>query len=261
MTDATTTSPRLCYHRPNPQASLRLFCFPYAGGRNLIFRGWQEGLPAAVEVCPVELPGRGRRLREPPFTKLTTLVEATAEAILPLLDKPFAFFGHSMGAMISFELARRLRREHAPTPVHLFVSGRRAPHIPDTDPPTYDLPEPEFLDELRRLNGTPQEVLEHAELIQLMMPLLRADFEVVQTYRYTPGPPLDCPITAFGGLHDVEVPREYLEAWRDYTAAGFTLRMMPGDHFFLHTAQRLLLQVLAQELQRLASLAGRGPRP
>jgi medium-chain acyl-[acyl-carrier-protein] hydrolase len=247
MTDATT-SPKLCYHRPIPEAALRLFCFPYAGGRDLIFRGWQDGLPRTVEVCPVELPGRGRRLRERPLTQLTALVEATAEGLLPLLDKPFAFFGHSMGAMISFELARLLRKEHGVMPVHLFLSGRRAPHVPDTDPPTYDLPEAEFLKELRRLNGTPQEVFENAELIELMMPLLRADFEVVETYRYVSGPPLDCPITAFGGLQDVEVSREYLDGWRNYTTAAFTLRMMQGDHFFLNMAQCSLLQILAQEL-------------
>ena len=226
----------------------------------MIFRGWQERLPRTVEVCPVELRGRGRRLHEPPFTRLTTLIEATAEGLLPLLDKPFAFFGHSMGAMISFELARLLRKEHGLMPLHLFVSGRRAPHVPESDPPTYNLPDAEFLKELRRLNGTPQEVLEHTELIELMMPLLRADFEVVQTYHYAPGPPLDCPITAFGGLQDVEVRREYLDGWHNYTTVAFTLRMMPGDHFFLHTAQRLLLQILAQELQRIASVVGRGQR-
>jgi medium-chain acyl-[acyl-carrier-protein] hydrolase len=249
------TNPRPSARWPNSQARLlRLFCFPYAGGSsNLIYRGWQEGLPESVEVCPVELLGRGRRLRETPFTRLMPLVEAIAGEILPRLDKPFAFFGHSMGATIGFELARLLRREHCPTPVHLFVSGHRAPHIPMTEPPTYNLPEPEFLEELRRLNGTPQEVLEHPELIQMLMPLLRADFEVVQTYTYTAAPPLDCPITAFGGLQDVEVPSEYVAAWRDHSAAAFTLRMLPGGHFFLHTSRSLLLHALAQQLRQLTN--------
>jgi medium-chain acyl-[acyl-carrier-protein] hydrolase len=253
----TQNGQRLFQQRANPQARMRLFCFPYAGGRDLIFRGWQEELPSFVEVCPVELPGRGRRLREAPFTRLTALVEDLGRDIVPYLDKPFAFFGHSMGAMISFELAQLLRREQGMTPAHLFVSGRRAPHVPEQSPTTYNLPEPEFLEELRRLNGTPREVLEHAELIQLTLPLLRADFEVVQTYDYKPLPPLSCPLTAFGGLQDVEVRREYLEAWRECTTGPFTLRMMPGDHFFLHTTRRLLLQVLAQQLQQTAVSLGR----
>jgi len=147
-----------------------------------------------------------------------------------------------------------LRREHGPGPVHLFVSGRRAPQVPDPDPPTYNLPEPEFLEELRRLNGTPKAVFEHPELMQLMIPILRADFELVQTYMYLPEPPLDCPISAFGGLQDEDVTREHLEAWRDQTTASFSLQMFPGDHFFLHTAQAFLLQTIACKLQPVRSL-------
>src|SRR2546421_132109 len=146
--------PRL---QSNPEANLRLFCFPYAGGSSRLFYRWQEGLPASVEVVPVELPGRGMRLSQPPFANLRPMVQAIVEAIAPRLDKPFAFFGHSMGALISLELARALRREHGREPVHLFVSGRRAPHLPETLPPMHDLPEAEFIEGLRGLNGTPPE--------------------------------------------------------------------------------------------------------
>jgi medium-chain acyl-[acyl-carrier-protein] hydrolase len=239
--------------RPNSRAGLRLFCFPYAGGRAAIFRQWPDSLPTTVEMYAVEYPGRGARLTEPPLTRITCLVQAAADALLPYLDKPFVFFGHSMGAMISFELARWLRQEQSLGPVQLFVSGRRAPHSPNTDRPTYDLPDDEFLEELRRLNGTPKEVLDHAELMRLILPIVRADFEAIQTYRYLPGAPLDCPITAFGGLGDQEVNREHLEAWREHTTAGFALRMFPGDHFFLHTAQRVLLQTLSQDLHQLVA--------
>jgi medium-chain acyl-[acyl-carrier-protein] hydrolase len=166
-----------------------------------------------------------------------------------------------MGAIISFELARHLRREHGCDPLHLFVSGRQAPQIPDMQPRIYDLPEAEFLVELRRLNGTPAEILEHPELIQLVLPLLRSDFELVQTYTYSDDYPLNCPITVFGGLQDKEVSREQLEAWRKQTTGSLSLQTLPGDHFFLHTAQPLLLRMLALQLSRLASGTERAPRP
>lgn len=244
-----TPTPWLPYFKPNAEARLRLFCFPYAGGGAAIYRKWSAELPRSVEVCPVQIPGRGSRSKERPFTRLMPLVEAAAQALLPYLDKPFVFFGHSMGGMMSYELAQDLRLKHGLQPLQLFVSGRRAPHIRgEFDPKTYDLPEAEFLAEVRRLNGTPKEALEHPELMELIGPLLRADFEVCQTYTYRPAPPLDCPITAFGGLQDFEVKRDHLEAWREYTTSSFLLRMLPGDHFFLNSSQALLLRVLSQEL-------------
>ncbi len=240
----------------NPQAALRLFCFPYAGGNAQIYRQWAAALPATVEVCPVQLPGRGNRLQEAPFTKLTDVVQYVTAAIAPYLDKPLAFFGHSMGALISFELARSLRRTHNVEPVHLFVSGRRAPQIPRTRPAIDQLPEAELIAELRRLNGTPREVLANAELMQLMLPTIRADFAVVRSYEYNTEAPLNCPITALGGLQDEDVPREQLEGWREQTNAACTVRMFAGDHFFLHAAEPLLLRVLARDLQQLANTLG-----
>ncbi|BAZ22553.1 thioesterase [Kalymmatonema gypsitolerans NIES-4073] len=239
--------------QPNPQASLRLFCFPYAGGSSLIFRTWSHSLPTTVEVCPMELPGRGTQMKLPAFTQLQPLVQAIAPVLLPHLDKPFAFFGHSMGALVSFELARLLRKEYNITPVHLFVSARLAPQIPDPKPPVHALPEPEFKEELRRLNGTPEAVLQNAELMQLLVPILRADFAVLETYVYTTEPPLNCPITAYGGSEDEEASYDELQAWQKQTNATFSLQMFTGDHFFLHSAQSLLLQSLSQELHRITS--------
>jgi medium-chain acyl-[acyl-carrier-protein] hydrolase len=226
---------------------MRLFCFPYAGGGVHAFRAWADNLPKTVEVCPVQLPGRGARMMEAPFTQMLPLVQAAAEALLPHLDKPFAFFGHSMGALVSFEVARWLRKQGAPEPIHLFVSGCFAPDIPDPYP-LHNLPDPELLEGLRRLNGMPQEALENAELMRLLLPTLRADCTVTETYTYTHEPPLNCPISAFGGLQDHLVGRTHLEAWRQQTTAFFSLRMFPGDHFFLHSAQPLLLRILSREL-------------
>lgn len=256
-------SPWLVFPRENRAARLRLFCFPYAGGTALTYRHWPGALPAGVEVCAVQLPGRGNRFHEPPYGDLRRLVEAAAPALAPFLDGPFAFFGHSMGALIAFELARHLRREFGLQPAHLFVSGRRAPQLDRDETVTYNLPEAGFIDSLRDLNGTPPEVLEHRELMQLMVPLLRADFAVCQTYSYTPEPPLGCPLTAFGGLSDREVSREQLGAWREQTSAAFAMRLLPGDHFFLNSAQATLLDLLSHELNRRrpASDAGLPPTP
>lgn len=235
--------------KPNPQASLRLFCFPYAGGSSLIFRTWADSLPKNIEVCPIEYPGRGTQIRSVPFTRLEPLVSELAPLLLPYLNKPFAFFGHSMGGLICFEVARILRRNYNKNPVHLFISGRSAPQIPHCDPPIHALSEPEFLEELRLLNGTPEAVLQNLELMQLLLPILRADFAVLETYTYTNEPPLEFPITAFGGLQDKKVSAQDLVAWGEQTTSSFELEMFSGDHFFLHSAQSILLHTIAQKLK------------
>jgi medium-chain acyl-[acyl-carrier-protein] hydrolase len=236
------------YPKPNPHARARLFCFPYAGGTAAIFRGWLSYLPGEVEVCAIQYPGRGSRIAERLLEHVDELVSSSFDELQPFLNKPFAFFGHSMGALVSYEFARRLQGEQRPGPIGLFVSGCTAPHLRASDRMTYDLPEPEFIAELRELQGTPPEVLENKELMQLMLPMIRADFKVSQTYQYVPGPPLECPIRAFGGLKDHMVTREKVEGWGEHTNAGFRAQMLPGDHFFLNTAQPLLTRIIAQEL-------------
>lgn len=227
---------------------MRLFCFPYAGGGALLFRSWADLMIGDVEICAIQPPGRANRIREKPFTRLLAMVEDLLPAVSPYLDKPFAFFGHSMGAKMSFELVRQLRSRNNRLPMHLFVSGARAPHIPDSEPPLYALNDAELVERLATLNGTPKEVLAHPELMQLMLPLLRADFEVCETYEYEDDAPLDCPISVFGGLYDHKIKREFLEGWRQHTDAGCSVRMFPGDHFFLNTCQSQLLQIISREL-------------
>jgi medium-chain acyl-[acyl-carrier-protein] hydrolase len=251
MARATRANNWFVLPKPNPAARLRLFCFPYAGGGAQAFWNWADHLPADVEVCLAQLPGRGARIRDAPYTRLLPLVETIAQAFGPYADRPFAFFGHSMGALIGFELARLLDAERRLGPVHLFASGCRAPQLPAADRQTYDWPEAEFVEDLRRLNGTPQQVLESAELMRLLMPLLRADFEAVQTYRYSAGQPLQCPITVCGGTQDKEVHREHLDGWLEQTSGAVTFRLFPGDHFFIHSSQPLLLRALKQDLERL----------
>ena len=232
---------------------MRLFCFPYAGGSAQIHRQWGKALPQEVDVCSVQLPGRGNRLAEPAYTRLPQLVEACLEGLGSFFDRPFAFFGHSMGAMISFELTRLLRRNKRQLPAQIFLSGRTAPEFSNDAKKTYDLPDPEFIAELKNLNGTPQELLANEELMQLMLPILRADFEICQTYEYVDESPLDRPISVYGGLEDEYIGRDEFDAWRSQTTSHFILKMFAGGHFFLHSAEDLLLRVLAAELEELLS--------
>jgi medium-chain acyl-[acyl-carrier-protein] hydrolase len=246
MIFAQTTNPEITWLKPNPSASLRLFCFPYAGGSSYIFRSWSDRLPKTMEICPIELPGRGIQIKSTPFKQIEPLVKAIAREILPYLDKPFAFFGHSMGGLVSFELARFIRREYNLEPVHLLISGRRAPQTKDLKPPINNLPETDFLQELRQLNGTPEEVLNNHELMEILVPILRADFAVLETYIYSQEAPLNCPISVFGGLQDREISIEKLEAWQVQTLNSFSLKMLPGDHFFIHSSQSFLAELNQQ---------------
>lgn len=248
MGTSTVVKSCVIYPKPNPQARMRLFCFPYAGGTAAVFRNWPQYLPSEIELCAVQYAGRGSRLAEPLGGDVLEVMNGVYQDLQPFLKKPFAFFGHSMGALVSYEFARRLQQEQQPEPFQLFVSGCCAPHVRSFDELTYNLPEPEFIAELRRLQGTPEEVLDNAELMQLMMPIIRADFKVSQTYEYVPGPPLECSIRAFGGLKDEMVPREKVEAWSEHTRGSFRAQMLPGDHFFLNTSQSLLTRIIAQEL-------------
>ena len=225
MTNTQTTNSWIAKYSFNPNTKLRLFCFPYAGGGASLFASWSKSITTDIEICPIELPGHGCRLSERPFNQLKPLVEKLAEVLLTYLDKPFTFFGHSMGGLVSFELAHLLRKEYNLIPDHLFISGRRAPQIPETKPQIHRLDEPKFINELGRLNGTPKAVLENAELMELFLPILRADFTAIETYVYTPRPRLNCPITVLGGLQDFEVGCEDLEAWREQTNANFSMNL------------------------------------
>jgi medium-chain acyl-[acyl-carrier-protein] hydrolase len=238
--------------RPDAAAMVRLFCFPYAGAGTTVYHGWADLLPPGVEVILVRLPGREARIKEPPFTSMKALVQALAPLLAPRLEGPFAFFGHSMGGLLAFETARELRRRYGLQPAHLLVSGRHAPHIQHTDPPIHALPQELFVRELvQRYNGIQRAVLEEPELLRLYLPCLRGDFSVLETYAYVPEPPLDCPISTFGGWEDARARPEELEGWRQHTAAGFSRQMFPGGHFYLNDkggSREALLEALSEQL-------------
>ena len=234
-------------HRPVLNPVLRLFCFPFAGGGALVYRDWSEHVPRGVEVCAVQLPGREGRFKERPYTRLADLVQGLVPAFTTHSQLPSVFFGHSMGALVAFEVARELRRRQQRGPELLMVSGCRGPQRRDTDPPIHDLPEPDFVEEIRKLNGTPEAIFGNQELLQLLLPVLRADFEVCETYAYQEEKPLSCPVAAFGGTEDEDVSPEDVAAWSHETTASFTQRMFPGDHFYLlDQPVPLMQQVIAQ---------------
>jgi medium-chain acyl-[acyl-carrier-protein] hydrolase len=241
--------------KPNPDARLRLYCFPFAGAGTWAYTSWVDELPTDIqretELWSVNLPGRKSGRNESPFTALPPLIEALTPAVGPHLKAPYAFFGHSMGALVGFELACRLRTQGRAGPVHMIVSGHRAPQLPDRHPPVHRLRDPEILAKLRALGGTPEDVMRNPELIKLFLPLVRADLTVCETYAYEHREPLDCSVTAFGGNDDPEVSREELSAWRRRTRESFSLHMFPGGHFFLQSAQSLVLRVLAQDLRQV----------
>lgn len=244
----STNNKWFAYMKPNPAARLRLFCLPYAGGSASIYRTWGNQFPDTIEVCPIELPGRGARLREASEANFQALVETLADAITPWLDKPYVLFGHSMGALIGFELARLFRVKKITGPLHFIASGHTAPQIPGRHRPIHNLPDNEFIEELRQLNGTPEAVLNNHELMQLLIPILRADFTINETYVCKDELPLNCPFTVFGGLQDKDVDQASLDAWQQHTTASFSLQMLPGDHFFIQTMQALLIQRMYKEL-------------
>ena len=238
----------LVRYQQEPQTTLRLFCFSYAGGGASAFRLWPAGLPGGVEVCAVQLPGRENRITEPLINAIDKLVPIVCDALIAFCDPPFAFFGHSTGALVAFELSRELRRRSAPLPCHLLISGSRAPHIPEPNP-LHKLPKTDFLRELRRFSGTPEAVLQSEELMQIYIPILRADLALEEAYQHRVEPPLDIPIAAFGGIMDKEAAQDVLDPWAMYTSTTFTLDMIEGNHFFLHSNRDALLRLLSEILK------------
>jgi surfactin synthase thioesterase subunit len=230
---------------------LRLYCLPYAGGSARVFADWAGALPAGVELVGLELPGRGLRFHEEPVARLEPVVADLLGAVLSRPPERFAVLGYSYGSLLAFELCRRLEHYHGLVAEHLFVAAMRAPGVPRTEPPVSALPDHLFREHIRSLGGTPPEVLEHDALMEILLPVLRADFTVVDNYAYH-GKPVSCPVTAFGGFDDAGVTPDALTAWAGCTLGPFALHMFPGGHFFLRTARDELLSHLAGALNPVA---------
>jgi medium-chain acyl-[acyl-carrier-protein] hydrolase len=244
----------LPYRSENAVARCRLFCFPHAAGNSLLFRPWHRLLPDGIDLCPVELPGRGTRIDEAPFRRMDSLIDALCDVLAPLFGLPFALFGHSMGAYIAHALARRLSAAGAPAAAHLFVSGVAAPDRTPRSPPLHSLPDRDLIGVLDRFGGTPAAILACDELLTALLPTLRADLTLAETYTAARSEPLSCPITAFGGAADA-IDRRALQGWSGFTARAFRLRVFPGDHFYLAGAGSELVDEIACDLDLSGLLA------
>ncbi|MWA16245.1 thioesterase II family protein [Streptomyces sp. BA2] len=233
-------------------AELRLFCLPYAGGGASLYRDWPDELPEWVDVRPVQLPGRENRADEPALTSIDALAERLADELTPHLDDtPFALFGHSMGALLAYELAARLEaRSERTGPIALLVAGHRPPHLPDHLAPLYDLPDKEFLAGVFALDGTSDELLAEPEVVQALLPLLRADFTAVDTYVHRLTEAVRCPVTVFTASADPTVIPGQMSRWSDVTERPPRVRTLPGGHFFVTTHRSLVTGMVATELHR-----------
>jgi medium-chain acyl-[acyl-carrier-protein] hydrolase len=238
---------------PRPDASMRLVCFPHAGSTASAYTGWARALEEQpVEIVAAELPGRDSRSGEAPCGDLDRIADGFADLVEPLAAQPFAFFGHSLGAIVAFEVARRIRDRAGRMPAHLFVSGAYAPQLPRALAPLRfidgDVP---FLEAVAaEYGGVPKIVLEQADLRLSIVPALRADVALIETYEYRPAAPLDCPLTAYAGDADPIVPPERLSPWREQTTAEFSCRVFEGAHFYLNRVRDALLADITRRLLR-----------
>ncbi|WP_372390811.1 thioesterase II family protein [Xanthomonas sp. NCPPB 3582] len=246
-------SPWFMRFKRNHQARLRLFCFPYAGGSAGLFEPWGRVFEG-VDVVGVQLPGRSNRISEKPIDSLAEIVARLIVELRGLDDLPFVFFGHSNGALICFELARELQRRGIGGLQHIILSGRRAPHLPRVHPNTHDLPHDAFIEELRSINGTPEELLSNMELMNLFVPVLRADFKVSETHKYCADIKLNTPASIFWGRLDTDIPEADIEAWRaNFETGDIAFAEFSGDHFFIHSQQALVLERVGEILGGLTT--------
>lgn len=231
-----------------PRPAVRLVCLPYAGGGASVFDDWPELLPERIEPLAIQLPGREERQAEEPFTALAPLVRVLTQVLRPYLQVPVALFGHCAGSLLAFELARELRRRLGADVRHLFVASHAAPNVPIPGQGIHRLPDDRLKERLREIGGTPDVVLANAELLDFLLPSLRADFALWDGYRWADGAPLACAVTAFGGRWDTGLDAGDLEAWRRHALGAFRLRILEGGHFLVSDAASELTGAIAEEL-------------
>ena len=241
-------NPWLIAGRGENAAALRLFCFPYAGGSASVFHSWRAALEPDIDVIAVQMPGRAERLLEAMPTRIEPLVEALAEAIAPRTGRRFAFFGHSLGGLVAFELARLLQRRGAAQPERVIVSGCDAPHHRKADRALHRLDDAAFVDVLRDYNGTPPEILGNGELMRLLLPAVRADFEISESYVPLDDAPLDRPLTVLAGVHDERDSDDAVTGWARETRAACDVHWFDGDHFFINPHRDAVLACLRHAL-------------
>src|SRR5688572_9703418 len=235
--------------RRNPAARLSLVCFASAGHGPSMFRSWSPLLPAEIELSIAQLPGREARWNEKPATGLAQVILGLVEAVRSLPARPLVLFGHSLGALIAFEVSRALRSATGAEPQHLFVSAHRAAQLPNRHSRISDLGDAEFVAAVNgRHGGVPPDVAANRELMELMLPSLKADYRMFEDYRFEATPLLACPVTAFGGTADRYISQTELESWREQTWGAFSVRMFDGGHFFVNDLRSRVVATIVQGL-------------
>lgn len=233
-----------------PSPEVRLFCFPYAGGGPTVFRKWKNFLPTHFAAYALHAPGRDSRFSEESILDFTTLVDHAVESIRPFAEEPFVLFGHSLGSIVAFETARKLEQEGY-QPELLIVSGRQCPLTPSKRKPISHLPEADFLREMATYNGTPAEVLANQELMELLSPMIRADFLLAENYRFQDnGSLLKTPILALGSNQDQWVNADDIERWSRYTSGEFESKWFEGDHFYLNLQTEVLIEYISDKIHQ-----------
>ena len=225
---------------------INIFCLPFAGGSKYSYHGYVKQAPASVRLIPLDLPGRGARAEEALLTDLHRMVDDVMGQIRDRLTHPFAFYGHSMGALLAYLVAKRIAAEGLPQPLHLFLTGRGAPSQPETDPPRHLLPRREFMEKLRELGGSPTELLENEELMGHFEPILRADFKALDTFRYQASAPLEIPICVMIGTHE-KITYAQAQSWQQETILPITVRQLAGNHFFIFDYEAEIVHMMAKK--------------
>jgi medium-chain acyl-[acyl-carrier-protein] hydrolase len=243
------SDPCIVYQPARPAALVRLFCFPHAGGNAWSFRNWSKWVPETIELGAIQLPGHGDRIGEPPLGDFAAMVAYLTEALTPELDRPFALFGHSLGALLAFELARWFRDHEGKEPLHMVVSGHNAPHIPDESENLTAMDEQETIAILRQLGCAPEAILQHKELMGLVLPVIRADFAAYESYVYREAAPFACPLSVYSGLDDPRTSRDGLAAWREHTGGVFSVRYFAGGHSFVTENEESVATAVAEMLR------------
>ncbi|MFE8944794.1 thioesterase II family protein [Streptomyces sp. NPDC007856] len=235
----------------HPDPSVRLFCLPHAGSGALAYGEWRLPETLGVEIWAAQLPGREDRRAEQPLRRIEPMVSVLADAVQPLLDRPFAFFGHSMGALLAFEVTRTLRRRGAPAPAHLFLSGFRSPDLPPWRPAASTLDEEALLERLDEIAGPSRSAIRDRDLLLFLGPTIRADFEAVENYEYRHGDLLDVPMTCLGAVDDAEVRADEISQWWRLTNRACSVRLFEGGHLYLLDHRAEVLDLIGQELALL----------
>lgn len=234
---------------PRPAATMRIFCFPYAGGSARTYMNWYKSLPEHIEIVAVQPPGRGARLMEDLFSDMDSLIAELIQLIPKYLDKPYILFGHSLGSRVAFELLTNIVKLQLPLPIHFIASGSKGPQLQTRNEITHTLSDSAFIQKLTKLNGTPKEVLENKELMDIFLPLLRADFKLSETYRYTGDIQIDCPLSIFTGDQDIDINDNDLNGWSQFFNKNSTIYPIPGDHFFIDRNATLVIKKINEICQ------------